>query len=105
GLAASPAAPMSNARAKSEAATFDIAQGVQSMAQAGEVGQLFQYQIQTPVTLPRQQSAMLPIVQGQVKAEMVSIYNQNVQVKHPLNGLQLTNTTGLHLMQGPITVF
>lgn len=105
GLAASPAAPMSNARAKSEAATFDIAQGVQSMAQAGEVGQLFQYQIQTPVTLPRQQSAMLPIVQGQVKAEKVSIYNQNVQVKHPLNGLQLTNTTGLHLMQGPITVF
>lgn len=105
GLAASPAAPMSNARAKREAATFDIAQGVQSMAQAGEVGQLFQYQIQTPVTLPRQQSAMLPIVQGQVKAEKVSIYNQNVQVKHPLNGLQLTNTTGLHLMQGPITVF
>lgn len=97
--------PVMNARAKSAAAPFDISQGVQSLAQAGEVGQLFQYQIQNPVTLPRQQSAMLPIVQGQVKAEKVSIYNQNVQAKHPLNGLQLTNTTGLHLMQGPITVF
>lgn len=93
------------AQAKSEAARFDISQGVQSLAQAGEVGQLFQYHIENPVTLPRQQSAMLPIVQGQVKAEKVSIYNQGVQVKHPLNGLQLTNTTGLHLMQGPITVF
>jgi hypothetical protein len=28
-----------------------------------------------------------------------------VQAKHPLNGLRLKNTTGLHLMQGPITVF
>src|SRR5690606_27235242 len=44
-------------------------------------------------------------VNGEVAAEKVSIYNQNVQAKHPLNGLQLTNSTGLHLMQGPITVF
>ena len=33
-----------------------------SSAQAGDVGNLFQYAIATPVTLPRQQSAMLPIV-------------------------------------------
>ena len=30
---------------------------------------------------------------------------KRVQAKHPLNGLWLTNTTKLHLMQGPITVF
>ncbi len=48
---------------------------------------------------------MLPIVQDGVKAEKVSIYNPTVQPKHPLNGLRLTNTTSLHLMQGPITVF
>jgi hypothetical protein len=28
-----------------------------------------------------------------------------VQAEHPLNGLKLTNSTKLHLMQGPITVF
>ena len=44
---------------------------------------------------------MLPIVNGDVKGEKVSIYNPGVQPKHPLNGLQLTNTTELHLMQGP----
>ncbi len=82
-----------------------LGEGVQSAAQAGDVGELFQYAIDTPVTLPRQQSAMLPIVNGAVKGEKVSIYNQAVQAKHPLNGLQLTNSTDLHLMQGPITVF
>lgn len=79
--------------------------GVQSVAQAAELGSLFQYKIDTPVSLPRQQSAMLPIVIADVKGEKVSIYNQNVHAKHPLAGMQFTNTTGLHLMQGPITVF
>jgi hypothetical protein len=80
-------------------------QGVQSVAQAADVGNFFQYSIDTPVSLPRQQSAMLPIVSGEVKADRVSIYNQSVQAKHPLAGLKFTNTTGLYLMQGPITVF
>jgi hypothetical protein len=76
-----------------------------SVAQAADVGELFQYSISTPVTLPRQQSAMLPIVNASVKGEKVSIYNETVQAKHPLNGLKLVNNTELHLMQGPITVF
>jgi hypothetical protein len=90
---------------KSPAEPSDYRQGFQSAAQAADVGELFQYQIDTPVTLERRRSAMLPIVNGAVEAEKVSIYNPRVHAKHPLNGLQLTNTTGLHLMQGPITVF
>jgi len=88
-----------------DADRLDLARGVQAQAMAGEVGELFQYNIAMPVTLPRQQSAMLPIVNQEVKGEKVSIYDQNVQPKHPLNGLRLTNSTDLHLMQGPITVF
>jgi hypothetical protein len=74
-------------------------------AYSEEVGELFQYAIGTPVDLPRQQSAMLAIVNGSVEGSKVSIYNPAMHAKHPLNGLELTNTTGLHLMQGPITVF
>jgi hypothetical protein len=48
---------------------------------------------------------MLPIVGEDVAGEKVSIYNESVQPKHPLNGFRLKNTTTLHLMQGPITVF
>ena len=80
-------------------------QGVQSAAEGGSVGNLFQYVIAMPVTLPRQQSAMLPIVNAEVKGEKVSIYNQSVLATHPLYGLRFTNTTNLYLMQGPITVF
>ena len=53
--------------------------GGQSAAQAGNVGNLFQYAIAMPVSLPRQQSAMLPIVNADVKGEKVSIYNPAVQ--------------------------
>ena len=84
---------------------FAFGQGVASVAAAEEVGELFRYAIQQPVDLPRQQSAMLPIVNAEVKVEKLSIYNPTAHQKHPLNGLRLTNTTGLHLMQGPITVF
>jgi hypothetical protein len=78
---------------------------VQSVAQAGDVGEMFQYRIATPVSLGRQKSAMLPIVNDSVEGEKVSIYNPAAHAKHPLNGLRLKNTTDLHLMQGPITVF
>jgi hypothetical protein len=80
-------------------------EGIQSAAQAANVGNLFQYVIATPVSLPRQQSAMLPIANADVKGEKLSIYNASVQAKHPLYGLRFTNTTDLYLMQGPITVF
>jgi hypothetical protein len=84
---------------------MDLGKGVASSATAGELGDFFQYVIDHPVTLPRQKSAMLPIVQKDVEADRVSIYNERTQAKHPLLGLKFKNTTGMHLMQGPITVF
>jgi hypothetical protein len=84
---------------------IDLARGVASAATATEMGDFFQYGIEHPVTLPRQKSAMLAIVNQNVEGTKVSIYNQAVQAKHPLLGLKFKNSTGLHLMQGPITVF
>jgi len=78
---------------------------VQSLASASEVGELFEYRIDTPVTLARQRSAMLPIVNDSVEARQLSIYNADVHAKHPLNAVRLENSTELHLMQGPVTVF
>lgn len=91
-------------QAEAKGAGFDPG-AVESVAQASDVGEMFQYRIATPVKLGRQKSAMLPIVNDSVEGEKVSIYNPAVHAKHPLNGLKLKNTTDLHLMQGPITVF
>ena len=91
--------------ADEKADAFKLQQGVQSVAQASDVGEMFRYTIATPVKLERGKSAMLPIVNDSVKGEKVSIYNEATHAKHPLNGLKLKNSTELHLMQGPITVF
>lgn len=84
---------------------MDLAQGVASAAAGQEVGELFRYVLTSPVTLPRNESAMLPIVNEAVQGEKVAIYNPAVHARHPLAGLRLTNTTALHLLQGPITLF
>ena len=83
----------------------DLRKSVTSAASASKLGDYFQYAIDRPVTLPRQKSALLPIVGKEVEAQRVSIYNEGVQAKFPLLGLRFKNTSGLHLMQGPITVF
>ena len=84
---------------------MDLGRGVQSAATASQLGDFFQYVINQPVTLPRQKSALLPIVNKEVEGTRLSIYNQGTHAKFPMLGLKLKNTSGLHLMQGPITVF
>jgi len=79
--------------------------GVTTVAEASKLGDFFQYMIAKPVSLARQKSALLPIVNKDVEGTRVSIYNEHTQAKFPLLGLKFKNTSGLHLMQGPITVF
>ena len=108
------AAPLSRSLAESTLAQdmvapmnapMSLAKGVASMADTSDAGELFQYEIKTPVTIARQKSAMLPIVNQEAAGEKLSIYNESVHAKFPVNGFRLKNTTGLNLMQGPITVF
>jgi hypothetical protein len=82
-----------------------LEQGVTAAAQGAEVGELFEYVITTPVSLARQKSALLPIVNLPVEGTKLSIYNARVHAKHPLHGFRLHNVTSLYLLQGPITVF
>src|SRR5262249_47316821 len=86
-------------------AGLDPAAGVSSVASTDEIGDYFQYTIDDKVTLPRQKSAMLPVVNKDVEATRVSIYNESVHAKFPLLGLRFKNTTGQNLMQGPVTIY
>jgi len=85
------------------AMNLDAASSVESMASARRLGALFQYTV-PDVTLARQKSAMLPIITDSVEVERLSIYNASVLRSNPLNGVLLENTTGKHLLQGPLTV-
>ncbi len=84
---------------------FSVNQGVTAAATGGQVGELFQYVIDKAVDLSRQQSAMLPILNQQVSGDRYSLFNESTDPTHPLNAVKLKNSSSLHLMQGPITVF
>jgi hypothetical protein len=70
-----------------------------------EVGDLFHYEIANPVTVLRQQSALVPILQAPFKSNRVVIYNEEIRKNHPLSAILFNNTTGLTLESGPLTVF
>jgi hypothetical protein len=105
GILAPGGAPVGATYGEGYRGAVDLAQSVQSAASATKMGELFNFTIKEPVDLQRRRSAMLPIVNSPVKAEKVSIYNQAVLPKNPLNGAYLTNTTDMKLPAGPITVF
>ncbi|MFP4105159.1 MAG: hypothetical protein ACLFVU_03620 [Phycisphaerae bacterium] len=84
---------------------LDFSKTAQAIAGGQTVGELFSFRIKEKVSLPRRRSSMLPIINDTVEAEKVSIYNQNVLTDHPLNGVRLTNNTGMKLLGGPVTVF
>jgi hypothetical protein len=70
-----------------------------------DVGDLFQYEIENPVTVRRQQSALVPILQTGFSGERVVVYNADVRQSNPMSALLFKNTTGLTLESGPLTVF
>jgi hypothetical protein len=82
---------------------IDAEESVRSLATTSQLGELFEYTVGN-VTLPRQKSAMIPIVTENVDVERVSIYNASVLATNPLYGVRLRNTTGKSLLQGPLTV-
>ncbi len=82
-----------------------LSAGVAAAAAGEEVGEMFHYAINQPITIGRQGSAMIPIVNQPVETDKLSIYSPGSNSKHPMHGLRLTNTTGLALMAGAITVF
>jgi hypothetical protein len=91
-------------QAAAAAPMLNPTESVAPVALGGEVGELFQYTIDN-VSMPRQSSAMIPIVSDGVKVERLSIYNPAVLPRNPLNGARLKNTSGKHLRGGPITLF
>jgi hypothetical protein len=81
----------------------DFAQGVADIAEATKIGEMFHFTVDK-VSLPRQQSSMIPIVAEGVKFDRVSIYSPGVSTKYAMRGVRLYNGTGKYLLGGPVTV-
>ena len=78
--------------------------GVETAATGDEIGDLFEYRIAQPITVNRDRSALIPIIQTAMEGERVSIYNEAVRRERPLSGMLLKNLTDLTFESGAMTV-
>jgi hypothetical protein len=69
-------------------------------------GSGFRYDIKVPVNVKRNQSSLIPIVQAQGQAKLISVFNESAQPVNPLLSLEVCNDfTEFVLEQGPISIF
>jgi hypothetical protein len=76
----------------------------QNSTVGGEIGDLFEYRIEQPVTVLRDKSALIPIIQQKMDGERAAIYNETVRRDRPMSGLLLKNLTKLTFEAGSLTV-
>jgi len=77
---------------------------VSAAALGGELGDLFEYKISEPISIPKNQSALVPILNHEVGVERVSLWNSRVVNGRPLRSLWLTNASGSTLDAGSFSV-
>lgn len=56
------------------------------------------------MTIPRNRSALLPIVAAPVEGTRVSLYRENARSTNPLSAVRFVNTSGVVLEGGPMTL-
>lgn len=78
--------------------------GIKTAATGKEVGDLFEYRLERPVTVRRDRSALIPILQTRMEGERVSIYREAERAERPMSGMRLKNTSPLTLEGGALTV-
>jgi uncharacterized coiled-coil protein SlyX len=74
----------------------------QPEAEGKEIGDLFEYDLKQTVTIDKNQSALVPIVQAHIDAEKVTLWNAGSAAA--LRALWLTNTSGQTLDAGSFNV-
>src|SRR5579862_756854 len=78
--------------------------GMASAAEGLDLGDLFQYKLKDRVTIHKNESALVPILQAHVKAERISLWNAAANSPRPLRALWLTNSSALTLDSGSFSV-
>ncbi|MGI8587352.1 MAG: hypothetical protein ACR2M0_06625 [Chloroflexia bacterium] len=103
-----PAAPRMMAALAAPAAAMmsmaDLERAAPTSATGADLGELFEYQVTAPVTVKRGESALVPILAARVPYRRRLLYNGAKMPVHPVAALRFTNTTGLVLERGPVTI-
>lgn len=76
--------------------------GISAEAEGKAIGDLFEYALQQKITVLKNQSALVPIVQAPIAADRVTLWNS--QDEQPLRALWVKNTSGLTLDSGTFNI-
>jgi hypothetical protein len=85
-------------------ALYANADAVGSGVQGRELGDLFEYRLKEPVTIRKNQSALVPIVSAAVEAERVSVWSSASPSQRARSAVWLTNSTPFTLDGGSYSV-
>jgi hypothetical protein len=84
-------------------AAYEAIAATEAAAEGHELGDLFEYRLKEPVTIRKNQSAMVPIINAPVETERVSVWNAGTG-QRPRSAVWLTNTTPYTLDGGAFSV-
>jgi hypothetical protein len=102
--AANAPAAMDNALALKGRNFAQVAQlQTAQVAQAQELGDYFEYNIKQPITIGKNQSALVPILQSRIEAEKVTLWTANSN-QPALRALWMKNASGLTLDSGTFNI-
>ena len=73
-------------------------------AQGSKLGELFEYKLRDKVTIRKNESALVPIIQTTISAERVALWNAGMGTARPLRALWIQNTSSLVLDGGSFNV-
>jgi len=89
---------------ESNNATFRAAAASINAAQGRPLGDLFEYKIKDRVSIRKNQSALVPIIQTAISAEKVTLWNAGLDSPRPLRALWFTNSSDLVLDGGTFSI-
>ena len=103
GSSASVEAALPQVQTSSASVSVSTLAGKQHVeAEGKDLGDYFEYNVKQPITIGKNQSALVPILQAHVEAEKVSIWNE--ESKEIRRGLWLNNSSGLTLDSGTFNI-
>ena len=82
-----------------------VSSTVAAAAVGAELGELFEYKIDRPVNIRKGESAMLPFFRERIEARRLLIYDHSNASQHPLNAVELTNSSDTTMDGGAMTVY
>eukprot|EP00456_Euglypha_rotunda_P038155 TRINITY_DN2928_c0_g1_i2.p1 TRINITY_DN2928_c0_g1~~TRINITY_DN2928_c0_g1_i2.p1 ORF type:complete len:734 (-),score=126.56 TRINITY_DN2928_c0_g1_i2:170-2152(-) len=66
---------------------------------------VFQYEIEKPVSVKRGQSALVPFLSAVFEGSPCALFNHGLNNNHPMSVILFKNTFGITLDSGPMTIF